>query len=70
MMMFISGVLACMALLGLCGLSYYLGTKHAHKAILAPVSKDKAKEQAEKAEAMQKILNYDIGTAYKAKRGE
>lgn len=70
MILFISGILACIALLGLCGLSYYLGTKHAHRAILEPVDKDKAKEQVEKAEAMQKILNYDIGMAYKAKRGE
>lgn len=70
MMMFIAGVASCMVLIVLCGLSYYLGTKNAHRAIVEPVGKDKAKEQAEKAEAMQKILNYDIGMAYKAKRGE
>lgn len=68
MVLFISGMLASIAFLSLLGVSYWLGTKHSYKANLEPITKDKAKEQADKAEAMQKILNYDIGMAYKAKR--
>ena len=68
MMLFIGGMLASVAFIGLCGASYWLGTKHAHKANLEPVPKEKARKAEEQAEAMKKILNYDVGMAYKAKR--
>ena len=68
MMLFIGGMLASVAFIGLCGASYWLGTKHTFKANLEPVPKEKARQQEEQAEAMQKILNYDVGMAYKARR--
>lgn len=69
MMLFIGGVVTAIALIGLCGVSYWLGTKQAHKAVLEPVSEEKRREAQEKQEAMQKILNYDISMAHKARRG-
>ena len=68
MMWFIGGIVTAIAFFGMLSVAYWLGTKHAHKAILEPIAQDKAKEQEERAEQMQKILYYDIGMAYKAKR--
>lgn len=70
MMLFIAGVLAAVTFFGLCALFYYLGTKHAHKVILEPTEKDKEKEQAKRSEGMQKILNYDVSVALKAKEAK
>ena len=68
MMLFIGGIVTTIALFGLCGASYWLGTKRAHRVILEPVAVEKQKKAEEQAEAMQKILNYDVGMAYKARR--
>ena len=68
MMLFIGGIVTAIAFIGMMGVSYWLGTKRAHRVILEPVAVEKQKKAEEQAEAMQKILNYDIGMAYKARR--
>jgi hypothetical protein len=69
MALFIAGLFTAVLLIGLCGASYYFGTKHAHKAILEPVDAKKRDAMAEHAEGMNKILNYDVGMALKSRGG-
>lgn len=68
MVAFIAGIFTAVAFIAICGLSYWLGTKQAHKSIMEPIPKEKARQAEEKAEAMQKILNYDVSMAYRAKK--
>ena len=67
-MLFIAGILTAIAFIGCCGASYYLGTKHAVKGVVEPVAKEKQERMKEQSESMQKILNYDIGMALRAKQ--
>lgn len=69
MTLFIAGFSACIVLLAACGVSYYYGTKMQHKSIIEAPDEEKQREIAKRQQNMDKLLNYDVGVAFKARGG-
>ena len=73
MLNFILGIVATILIIGLCGLSYYIGTKTQHKAIQPPKTseqKDRETQQKKILEDLNKVVNYDVNVAYKKLGGK
>ena len=66
---FIAGILTTVLIVVMCGLSYWLGTKHAPKVKAVQATKEEKDDAKEKQEHLMNLLNYDISRAYDAKRG-
>ena len=73
MVEFFIGMVTTLLVIGMCGASYMLGKRNAHKIkpelTLDEHQKNKQDELKGKMEGINKILQYDVSTAYKSKNG-
>ena len=69
MTLFMLGFATCMVLFVTCGASYYYGTKTQQKRIVEPPDEESQREITKRQQSMDKLLNYDVGVAYKNRGG-
>lgn len=73
MVEFFIGMVTTLLVIGMCGASYMLGKRNAHKdkptLTLDERERNKQDELKGKMEGINKILQYDVGVAYKSKIG-